>query len=128
MVKHLDFSQMRMVIDNEQGKKEVVNILLGQLQYPSLNEINYVAFGEVTEEYHDELYSFIEFQGWKREFFSEFETRTYFRILPDGRSKEEQKVLPEYIRHQIHHPENCLNEHFTFEELKESIEQMRHFV
>ena len=50
----------------KKGEKEILGVLPSQLQYPSLNEVNYIAFNEVTEEYHDELYSFIEFQGWKK--------------------------------------------------------------
>lgn len=52
-------------MNGENNQKEILNVLPGQLNYPSLNEVNYLAFGEVTEEYHDELYSYIEFQGWK---------------------------------------------------------------
>ena len=43
-------------------------------------------------------------------------------------SIHEQKILTEYIRHQIHHPENRLNTHYTQAELKESIELMRTFI
>ena len=42
--------------------------------------------------------------------------------------KSRQKILTEYIRHQIHHPENRLNTHYTQAELKESIELMRTFI
>ena len=37
-------------------------------------------------------------------------------------------MLTEYIRHQIHHPENILNTHYTQEELKQSINDMRAFI
>ena len=104
------------------------DILPGQLQYPSLNEVNYVAFGEITEEYHDELYSYIELQGWKSTYFAGKPTRLYHRQLPDGNVRDEQKVLTEYIRHQIHHPENLLNVRYTLTELKQSIEDMRQFI
>ena len=40
-------------------ERVVQNIELSQLPYPSLNEINFTSFGEVTEEYHDELYSYL---------------------------------------------------------------------
>lgn len=36
--------------------------------------------------------------------------------------------LTEYVRHQIHHPENRSNPHFTKEELKQSIEDMREYI
>ena len=87
-----------------------------------------MAFGEATEEYHDELYSFIEFQGWKNNYISGKQTRLYRRQLKDGRVVDEQKVLTEYIRHQIHHPENQNNVRYTRDELKKSIDEMRQFI
>ena len=94
----------------------------------SLNEVNYIAFNEVTEEYHDELYSFIEFQGWKDLYIEGKPTRLYKRIRRNGSISDEQKVLTEYIRHQIHHPENQNNPRYTREELKQSIDLMRVFI
>mgnify|MGYP002250813561 FL=1 len=122
IVKQLDFANLRLIKNGENHQKEVLGVLPGQLQYPSLNEVNYVAFGEATEEYHDELYSFIEFQGWKNNYISGKQTRLYKRQLKDGRVVDEQKVLTEYIRHQIHHPENQNNVRYTRDELKKSID------
>lgn len=39
-----------------------------------------------------------------------------------------KKILTEYIRHQIHHPENRENERFTIVELRESIDLMGNFI
>lgn len=128
IVKQLDFSNLRLVNNGENNQKEILKVLPGQLNYPSLNEVNYVAFGEVTEEYHDELYSYIEFQGWKNAYIAGKTTRLYKRQRRDGTLVDEQKVLTEYIRHQIHHPENHANIRYTREELKESIELMRSFI
>lgn len=36
--------------------------------------------------------------------------------------------MTEYVRHQIHHPENHNNTHFTQEELKQSIDDMRTYI
>ena len=36
--------------------------------------------------------------------------------------------MTEYIRHQIHHPENHLNARYTKDDLKQSIEDMRTFI
>ena len=127
IVKQLDFSNLRLIVD-ENGNRNIMDVLPGQLQYPSLNEVNYIAFNEITEEYHDELYSYIEFQGWKDEYILGKPTRLYHRQMNDGRVRDEQKILTEYIRHQIHHPENHLNSKYTSEELKESIETMRDFI
>ena len=51
-----------------------------------------------------------------------------FKILKDGSTREEQVVLSEYIRHQIHHPENTYNAHFTEQQLQSSIQMLREFV
>lgn len=127
VVKQLDFSNLRLIVE-ENGIKTMKDVLPGQLQYPSLNEVNYIAFDEITEEYHDELYSYIEFQGWKNAYCSGRATRLYHKQLSNGNVRDEQKVLTEYIRHQIHHPENHLNTKYTLEELQQSIEEMRQFI
>ena len=36
--------------------------------------------------------------------------------------------MTEYVRHQIHHPENHSNVHFTRDELRQSIEDMRDYI
>ena len=128
IVKQLDFTNLRLIRNDNENCKEILGVLPGQLQYPSLNEVNYVAFGEATEEYHDELYSFIEFQGWKNGYISGKPTRLYKRQRNDGTLLDEQKILTEYIRHQIHHPENHANARYTREELRESIDLMRTFI
>jgi len=127
IVKQLNFSDLRLIVE-ENGNKVMKDVLPGQLRYPSLNEVNYIAFGEITEEYHDELYSYIEFQGWKNTYCSGKPTRLYYRQLPNGNVRDEQKVLTEYIRHQIHHPENHLNTKYTRMELQQSIEEMQQFI
>ena len=97
IVKQLQFTDLRLIKENEEGNKEILGVLPGQLQYPSLNEVNYIAFNEVTEEYHDELYSFIEFQGWKSLYIQGKPTRLYKRICRNGSIMDEQKVLKESI-------------------------------
>ena len=58
-------------------------------------------------------------------------TRQYIREMRKGNKielKTEHKILTEYIRHQIHHPENKNNTLYTTEELQESISLMRKFI
>jgi len=129
IVKKLQFSNLRLICDLGEGNdKKVVDVLPGSLHYPSLNEVNFLAFDEVTEEFHNELYGFIEYQGWKSSFISGKPTMAYVRIKPNGDRVTEQKVLTEYIRHQIHHPENMENLRFNRIQLRESIELMRTFI
>lgn len=127
IVKELGFENVRLVY-NKDGVENVQTIDPGQLPYPSLNEVNYLAFSEVTEEYHNELYGFIEEQEWLNEYKVGKQREPYIRILRDGTEREEQKILSEIIRHQIHHPENKRNKRYTDNDLHESIRLMRDFI
>lgn len=127
IVKELDFENLRL-ISNEDGIEKVQTIDPGQLPYPSLNEVNYLAFSEINEEYHNELYGFIEEQEWLNEYKAGKPVLPYTRLLPNGAERREQKILSEIIRHQIHHPENKHNQHYTGDELHESIRLMRDFI
>lgn len=126
IVKLLEFNQLKL-LKRDNGRVEVINIEKSNLPYPSLNEVNYLAFGESDEEYHNELYGFIESENKMNEFKTGKPTVKYKRIR-NGKEIEEDIVLSEFIRHQIHHPENELNSRFTFEQLQESINLMREFI
>lgn len=126
-VKELDFSHIRLVSHNGTNKT-VESIIPNQLPYPSLNEVNFLAFNEVTEEYHNELYGFIEAEGWLNLYKSDKPTMQYNKNRTNGSTFIEQKILSEYIRHQIHHPENINNPRYTNEQLKESIILIREFI
>lgn len=129
IVKHLDFTDIRLITQGDGSNQRVIkDVLPSQLKYPSLNEVNFIAFNEATEEYHDELYGFIDFQGWREEYKQGKLCRPYKQI---GRNREiinTEKILTEYIRHQIHHPENTNNNKYTEEELLDSINMMREFI
>lgn len=84
IVKQLKFSNLRLINCTENNKKDIIDVIPGQLNYPSLNEVNYVAFGEATEEYHDELYSYIEFQHWTEDYKFGKEKRLYKKIQKNG--------------------------------------------
>lgn len=126
IVKLLEFEHLQL-IKNGNGK-EVINVESGDLPYPSLNEVNYLAFGESNDEYHNELYGFIESEQLLNDFKTNKETILYNRLLSNGNIREEQKIINEYIRHQIHHPENTENVRFTNEQLQQSINEMREFI
>ncbi|MCR4422581.1 MAG: ATP-binding protein [Exilispira sp.] len=127
IVKLLEFEQLRLIKRNNNNKIEAIKIEKSNLPYPSLNEVNFSAFGEANEEYHNELYGFIESEGKLNEYKTGKSTLKYKRER-NGSIIEEDKILSEFIRHQIHHPENKLNKRFTFEQLQESIELMRDFI
>lgn len=127
IVKRLNFSNLRLINDAN-FVKTIENVEPGKLSYPSLNEVNYMAFGETTEEYHNELYGFIELQGWLTEYKEGKKKIDYIKLSKNGKTDDLKLTLTEYIRHQIHHPENTKNIRFTITQLKESIDMMREFI
>lgn len=127
ILKCLSFEDIRLIKDNPEGK--VVELVIpSQLPYPSLNEIAYTHFGEASIEYHDELYGHIEFENWLNEYKQGKERHPYKQIMRDGNLKSKELTKTEIIRHQVHHPENRNNTHFTQTELSQSINDMRQFI
>ncbi len=127
VVKELDFENLRLINEDSEMKKCISKVSPNQLPYPSLNEINYIAFKDLTEEYHNELYGFIQAEGWLVDYRREKETISYIKIN-GSKTSEEFVVLTDYVRHQIHHPENTLNIRYSQEQLANSVELMRNFV
>ena len=128
LVKELDFQHLRLVKSNN-GAKTIENVLPNSLPYPSLNEVNFLAFSEITEEYHNELYGFIELENEMGNYRNGKATMAYKRLKKDGVTiVTESVVLTDYIRHQIHHPENTNNTRYTFAQLSDSIDLMRSFL
>ena len=127
LVKELDFKHLRL-IKLHNSIKTIEQVLPNRLPYPSLNEVNFLAFSEVTEEYHNELYGYIELEGEMANYRRDKDKIPYNKLKRDGTTTTENIVLTDYIRHQIHHPENTHNRRFTFQELKESVDLMRTFI
>lgn len=128
IVKALDFDNLRLIKD-EENTKTISNVIPSSLPFPSLNEVNYTAFLDVTEEYHIELYGHLEAENELTNFEVNQPKRSYFPKKRDGsKGNEKQLILSSYVRHQIHHPDNNFNTRFTPEELEKSIELMRVFI
>lgn len=125
IVKMLDFEHLKLIKGAQ--VKEIVNIEKHNLPYPSLNEVNFLAFNESDDGYHNELYGYIESEGWLSDFKIGKPNRAYKKEWK-GNVSEIQIILSEYIRHQIHHPENIHNQRFTTQELGQSISEMRTFI
>jgi uncharacterized membrane protein YbaN (DUF454 family) len=51
-----------MKLDAASKTKTIETVQSSELPYPSLNEVNFLAFSEISEEYHNELYGHIEFK------------------------------------------------------------------
>jgi predicted ATP-dependent endonuclease of OLD family len=128
LVKELDFQHLRL-IKSDNSSKTIEMVLPNCLPYPSLNEVNFLAFSEITEEYHNELYGFIELEGEMTNYRNGKPTMLYKKLKKDGITIiDENVVLTDYIRHQIHHPENKHNTRYTFQQLKDSVDLMRNFI
>ena len=127
IVKELKFDNIRLITEVDK-EKSITVVKPTVLQYPSLNEINYRAFGELSEEYHNELYGFMMFHKWDSDYKKGKKLFDYKQIDDQGRVLNKQYTQTDIIRHQIHHPENTLNKRFTPEELEASIEAMRCFI
>lgn len=128
LVKELEFQHLRL-IKSDNTTKTIENVLPNRLPYPSLNEVNFLAFSEITEEYHNELYGFIELEGEMTNYRNGKATIPYNKLGRDGITIVVQNVvLTDYIRHQIHHPENANNTRFTTQQLSDSIDLMRNFI
>lgn len=126
IVKMLQFEHLKLI--KSEPLKEVVSVERSELPYPSLNEVNFLAFGESNDEYHNELYGFIESEELLADYKDGKETIEYIRIKRNGDLMTEQKVVSENIRHQIHHPENTHNVRYTDDQLQTSINEMRVFI
>lgn len=145
IVKRLQFPELRLIqrIDDtiviEKPDKPVLKM---RLPDNSLNEVNYLAFGCLSTEYHDELYGYLQnkaimddpanreekyFDRWLRAKISPSELllQNWIRTKKDGTTSDGDVPIQIYIRNYIHHSENTHNLQYSEEELKKSIEQMR---
>lgn len=130
VVKNLKQEDLRIIV-NQDNFKKIIPAEKGLLPYLSLNEINYLVFDDVSEAYHDELYSVLEEDDKKLlKQFRHKKSRKKYKVKNNETNKIEvwNIIQTECIRHQIHHPENTLNERFTQEDLRKSIELMRDFL
>lgn len=130
--------------DNEEVKiSELEN---GALPNLSANEINFIAFGLTTEEYHNELYGYLELEETNifynhinkhHNIGDEFEHETInlqescdycIKYTNMKREIDEYISIHKLIRNQIHHPENKENNRFSSGQLLESIQSMRKMI
>lgn len=109
---------------------------------PTLGEINYYAFNVLSVEFHNELYGYIQSQKaagdavfWKQEDFDKylatcqgFSKNKLWKRNDVCNHNGYHSTLATYIRDSIHHPENTLNQPYTDQELKSSIENMLNII
>lgn len=129
IVRELKLNNIRIIADDENDKKIIVTLSKKSLPYLSLDEINFLAFGDVTIEYFNELYGFLkQLSSLGYNFFVEKPKIRYNRLDKNGNIHLEYVTIYDYIRHQIHHPENTHNQKYTQEELKNAIIDMRNYI
>ncbi|MCI5072838.1 ATP-binding protein [bacterium] len=100
---------------------------------PSWGEINFIAYGMPTVEFHNELYGYL-CEITNNNQIKSFETflknravkqnKTWIKIKDNNEEINEPVTLHTYIRNSIHHPENRKNLEYSDKELKNSIEGM----
>lgn len=100
---------------------------------PTWGEINYKAYKIPTVEFHNELYGYLQHCENKMQE-KEFEpwlaanglatSKTWIREKNNQAMPSYNVTLQTFIRHKIHHPENRYNPPYTYEELKQSIDEM----
>jgi predicted ATP-dependent endonuclease of OLD family len=109
---------------------------------PSWGEINFFAYNLPTIEFHNELYGYLHILSNKinKKYLSIFELDDYLETLDvfnhikikkwinNKTSSASDQSLMTYIRNFIHHPENTLNQQYTPDELKKSINEMLGFI
>jgi len=132
------------------GDVKVLELEKKVLPYVSANEINFIAFGLATEEYHNELYNELEMNFWDdpnndfkllkqnvgyskddcrqiifdNEYFSKQKQE---KIDSPFRNTPNKVTIHTYIRNKIHHPKKNGGSP-RIEELEESIKKLRSFL
>lgn len=87
----------------------------------SYSEVNYEVFDIPSNDYHNELYGYLEdIEPAKLNGLTESKD-----WINEKTKKTEKVSLAKYIRHSIHHPENNSNTKFSTDDLRESIETLR---
>ena len=138
IVKRLEFDNIRLICNNVTSGKDVIKVAQKILPSPSLNEVIYLAFGDISEEYHNELYGYLQAKAIDEDSENEKENgfdkwlqnkgctilKTWIRIVNGTAKPPQPKTLQTYIRNYFHHPENDKNARYTYDELKQSIEKM----
>jgi len=132
VVKVIGWGDIRIVADHA-GVREITLPQTQYLPYNSISEINYLVYGLIGVEYHDELYGYLHtYSGEVGEYSFDLwinshgvpRCKCWHKKKPDGSIESQSCTLPYYIRNKIHHPENSLNTPFSDEEMKKSLVEM----
>lgn len=150
IVKNLESYNIRIITSEE--NENIIQLPKERcLPWISLNEVNYIAFNDYSEEFLNELYGYFyekackEFyenppasRNLKQKPFGEKDLDIWFDknglnckkdwIMTDRQGNPYENPISEslqtYIRNYIHHPENRNNSEYSPEELKQAIDEM----
>ena len=118
MIDKVNIDRCYKVIKKENSKTELNKI---EKLITSYSEVNYEVFDVATNDYHNELYGYLEDLENEK-----LNSLTKNKKWKNEKSKKTEDVsLPKYIRNSIHHPENTSNKKFTDGDLRESIETLK---
>ena len=97
--------------------------------------VNYEVFNIVSTDYHNELYGLaFDLSGLTDLKKFDVNIKEIIKKTPIKRNYKHTNQnqfdcsLPTYVRHQIHHPENKLNDEYTEKEFKDSISILQEFI
>jgi predicted ATP-binding protein involved in virulence len=119
--------KIRIVGKNGDSIEELNNKVL---PYSSANEINFIAFGLATEEYHNELYEELKYINGAAKDYKSFDNDFFVNLKGEAKdspwkSNANQVSMHTFIRNKIHHQRD--NGKPGYQELNTSIEKMRTF-
>ena len=126
LVKELDFNNIRLLNKNDLGETKVTKVEQPVLNYPSLNEVNYLAYDEITEEYHNELYGYLE-NLEPLDAYKKLHNNTKHKYIRITKNKKNSggRIYTIYMHQTSNSPSR---KPFTSEKLKESTIMMRDFI
>jgi len=116
---------------NNNSNVEIAKMEEMVLPYISADEINFIAFGLPTVEYHNELYGYLYFEYGIGKSIKAFDNDFFInkhhesKIYP-WRGNKNEVSLHTFVRNQIHHPD--INNKIDIKNLESSIKRMREIV
>ena len=115
------------IMTKDNGHTKLGTMKKKALPYVSANEINYLAFDLVGEEYHNELYNQLKSIKGPNESIKEFDNKYFVSQLDEPKehpwkTNPNEVSLHTFIRNQIHHPDD--NGRPNIDQLEESIKKI----
>jgi len=119
------------ILKKNESSVKIVSRDENVLSYVSANEINYLAFGLPTEEYHNELYEELKCHNGDNQNIKQFDIDYFQRKKQEPancpwKGNDNEVSIHTFLRNQIHYKKN--NGEANIDDLKKSIRKMREFL